>query len=63
MWLKQGLSFGLFMFVFMNLITPLIDETPFNWKKILISIPIWLVAGLGFGYFMKLFLGKKIKNS
>ena len=63
MWLKQGLSFGLFMFVFMNLITPLIDETPFSWKKVLISIPIWLIAGLGFGYFMKLFLGKKIKNS
>jgi hypothetical protein len=47
----------------MNLITPLIDETPFSWKKVLISIPIWLVAGLLFGYSMKLFLGKKIKNS
>ena len=62
MLLKQGLSFALFMFVFMNLITPLIDETPFSWKKVLISIPIWLLAGLAFGYTMKAFLGQKIKK-
>ncbi len=62
-WIRQGLYWGLFMYIFMNLIFPLLGREGITSKKVLIGIPIWTLAGLGFGYTMKLINGKsKIKK-
>lgn len=58
-WIKAGLSFGFFMFVFMSLIFPILNREKITWTGILIGIPIWALAGLGFGYFMKRILSRK----
>ncbi|WP_274475683.1 hypothetical protein [Mangrovimonas aestuarii] len=57
-WIKVGLSWGLFMYVFMTFLFPLFQEQPITWKSVLISIPLWAISGLGFGYFMKRYTGK-----
>jgi hypothetical protein len=62
-WLKQGLSFGFFMYVFMIIFFPLISKEQITLKSLLIGIPIWLIGGLGFGYIMKLMMTKKEKNT
>ena len=62
-WLKSGLFFGLFMYVMMTFIFPLIEQESINIKQILISIPLWLIAGLGWGYTMKIWVNKKEKKS
>lgn len=49
LWVKQGLGWGLSMFIFMNIIFPLIDGD-FGVLDIIIGIPLWTVAGLIFGY-------------
>jgi len=61
-WIKQGLMFGLFMFIIMTFLWPLIDGTEINLQKVFIGIPIWTIAGLAFGYFNKKALMKKNKN-
>jgi len=61
-WLKSGLFFGLFMFIAMTFIFPLIEQEPITKKHILISIPIWLIAGLGWGYTMKIWMNRKGKR-
>ena len=48
-WVRQGLGWGLCMFIFMNIIFPLIDGD-FGVLDIVIGIPLWTVAGLIFGY-------------
>ena len=62
-WLKQGLSFGFFMYVFMTILFPIILKEEITSEDLLIGIPIWLIGGLGFGYTMKLFMNKKEKNT
>ncbi len=62
-WVRQGLYWGLFMYVFMALMFPLIDGEGITLKKALIGIPIWTIGGLGFGYIMKLIIGiSKLKT-
>ena len=58
-WLKSGLFFGLFMFVIMTFIFPLIEQEQITQKSILIGIPVWLIGGLFFGYTMKIWMNKK----
>ncbi|MDF1698231.1 MAG: hypothetical protein P1U56_20450 [Saprospiraceae bacterium] len=58
-WLKQGLSWGFFMFIFMTFLYPLIKDEPIESRNILIGIPIWTIGGLCFGYTMKLLMGTK----
>lgn len=58
-WIKQGLSWGLFMYVFMNLTYPFIEGESITLNKLLIGIPLWTIGGLGFGYTMKLMNRKK----
>ena len=60
-WVYSGLSFGAFMFLFMEIIMPLITDD-FKWLKFAIGVPVWLAAGLGWGYFMKVFSGKRGKQ-
>lgn len=61
MWIKTGLGWGLFMYVFMTFLFPYFDGEPITRNDILIGIPVWAIAGLTFGYVMLLFnkKGKK----
>lgn len=61
-WLKSGLFFGLFMFITMQIIFPLIENKEITQKSILIGIPLWLICGLGWGLTMKLWMNKKGKE-
>jgi hypothetical protein len=61
-WIKAGLFFGLFMFVFMGILFPLIEKEPITAKRLLVSFPIWIVAGLGWGYIMKVWMNKRGKD-
>jgi hypothetical protein len=58
-WRYVGLRWGLFMYVFMTILFPLIDGEGITQKKILIGIPVWTIAGLLFGLTMKAIGGKK----
>ncbi|MES2003850.1 MAG: hypothetical protein V4450_04970 [Bacteroidota bacterium] len=58
-WLREGFSFGFFMFIILTLLIPLIDGRPITLKGMLIDLPIWLIAGLVYGLVMKVFLGMK----
>ncbi|MGY0393032.1 hypothetical protein ACW5R3_10790 [Bizionia sp. KMM 8389] len=62
-WIKQGLSWGFFMYLIMTFFSPLIFKEPITFSRVLISIPIWFIGGLGFGYLMKLFIGNSNKNT
>jgi hypothetical protein len=58
-YLLSGLLFGLFMYVFMTVLFPLIDGTGITQKGLLIGIPVWAIAGLVFGFIMKIINRKK----
>jgi len=49
-WVKFGMGWGIFMFVMLNIIFPLLDGTGIIWKRLLIGFPVWLAAGVFFGY-------------
>ncbi|OBX22841.1 MULTISPECIES: hypothetical protein [Bizionia] len=61
-WIKQGLSWGLFMFVFMTFILHLIQGEKITLWSVLIGVPIWTIGGMGFGYTMKSLMGKPKRN-
>ncbi|WP_121665297.1 hypothetical protein [Mesonia aquimarina] len=61
-WIKQGLMWGAFMFVFMTFIFPLINGSEITWLSVLIAIPIWIIGGLAFGFWTKKILGKRIQK-
>ena len=61
-WIKEGLGWAFFMFVFMNFVFPLIKEETVTLNKVLISIPIWILGGLSFGYTMKKYYNRQIKE-
>ena len=53
-WWLQGLIWGAFMFISMEiLVNPLIFGEPITQKKLFIGIPIWTIGGLLFGLWMK----------
>ena len=58
-WLKSGLFFGLFMFVIMQILFPLIENKKITPKSILIGIPLWLICGLCWALTMKWWMNKK----
>lgn len=62
-WFKSGLIFGVFMFILMNIIYPLIGQEEITKKSILIGIPLWLISGLVWGLTMKWWMNKKGKNT
>lgn len=49
-WWLEGLIWGLFMFVIMAIIFPLIKGDGITKKNILISIPLWTIGGLLYGF-------------
>jgi hypothetical protein len=58
-WLVSGLLFGLFMFIAMEILYPLIGEHKITLRAFLIGIPLWLIGGLGWGYTMKIVMNKR----
>ena len=52
-WVKLGMIWGVFMFVIMTFIWPLIDGDTITLRSVLIAIPIWAITGLIFGYTMR----------
>ena len=62
-WLISGLLFGLFMFIAMEILYPLIAEHEITPKALLIGIPLWLIGGLGWGYTMKIVMNKKERKN
>lgn len=62
-WIKQGLSWGLFMFLVMTFLFPLFSGEEITWKSVLSAIPTWIIGGLIFGYSLKVFMGKRGKNT
>jgi len=61
-WWHVGLRWGLFMYIFIEILLPLIEGEGITQKKILIGIPLWTITGLLFGLTMKIIGGKKFKN-
>ena len=62
-WIKEGLGWGLFMFIFMTFLYPFFSGETIELKNVLTAIPIWTIGGLLFGYTMKLFMGTKNKTT
>ena len=60
-WLKSGLYFGIFMFVSMVIIYPLIKGKEITLESIVIRVPLWIIGGLAYGFTMKLWMNKKGK--
>ena len=63
-WMSLGLSVGFFMFVFMEVLFPLIKGESLTQKGLLIGILIWAFAGLYSGFSMKMInIKRKLKKS
>lgn len=61
-WLKSGFYFGVFMFLCMVIIYPLIKGNEITLKHILIGIPTWMIGGLIWGLTMKWWMSKRGKE-
>lgn len=57
-WMKIGLEFGGFMYIFMSLYFIIINSQDII-PTLLIGIPVWALTGLLFAYIMKVWMGKK----
>ena len=60
-WLKEGLSWGLFMYIIMNVVAPLIVGEDITKPGLLLGLPMWLIIGFGWGFVMKLWMNRKGK--
>ena len=62
-WKKEGLIFGLFMYVFNVILFPLFSSTDeITTKKLLLGIPVWILGGLVYGLVMKFYYDRKQKK-
>ena len=52
-WIKQGLLWGLIMFIICGIIFNYLMNGEITTRNIIIAIPLWTVAGLAYGYFVK----------
>ena len=57
-WLKSGLFYGVFMYISMIIIFPLMKGEEITLRRLLIGIPFWHIGGLGWGYLMKRWMNK-----
>ena len=62
-WVAQGLSWGGFMFLFMDIIFPLFEGEVLKLMKLVIGAIFWTLGGLLFGYVMKKFMFKQQKST
>lgn len=66
-WVYPGLFWGVFMYLGMNIVLPVMDGEFITWDKLcslltgekLYSLPIWLICGLVMQYFQYKWLYKK----
>jgi len=62
-WIREGLSWGLFMFILTAIIFPLVDGTDIRPIRVLLAVPLWVVGGLVFGFVVKGTMSKKGKGA
>ena len=62
-WIKMGLTWGAFMFLFMTFLFPFFMGQNITLKSKLFGLIIWTIGGLVFGYIMKLIMNKKGGNT
>lgn len=60
-WFKTGIFWGVFMFVTMSIIYPLLNKQALVLKHVLIEILIWLAAGIVMSFIMNMFMRVLIK--
>jgi len=60
-WLRLGLFFGIWMYVFGTILLPLIDGRGITQKELLIGIPMWAIGGFLFSFTMKIINRKRRK--
>jgi len=58
-WWYIGLSYALFMFIFMSICDFLIIQEVFTWKKLFMNAVFYIIGGLGVGLFIKKLGGNK----
>ena len=61
-WIRNGLTFGLVMYIFQTILSPLMQGDEINVRMLIIAAPIWFLFGLGFGYMNKSFITRKGKT-
>ncbi|WP_439127999.1 hypothetical protein [Polaribacter sp.] len=54
-WIKIGLGWGIWMFLAMAFIWPLIDGEDITLKLVIIKFIFWMICGLVFGYLIAKF--------
>lgn len=52
-WVKEGLIWGLIMFLMIVIVFPWFEGEGITLKRILVGIFIWGIAGLFYGFIMK----------
>ena len=62
-WIKIGLFWGVFMYIFTVVLLPLILREEITTRKMLINIPIWVIAGLIFGFWINRLALKRNKEA
>ncbi len=53
-WIRQGIYFGLFMFVANTALDYFLFDQPLPAMRLLKLLPLWLACGLVYSYIMKL---------
>ncbi len=61
-WIAEGLGWGFFMFIIMNIFFPLIVGEKYKLMTLLLGLIIWTLGGLSFGYVVKKFIFKPLPN-
>jgi hypothetical protein len=60
-WVKFGLGWGIWMFLVMAFVWPLIDGEAFTLQKLVVKFIFWILAGLLYGYLSAKYNIAKIK--
>ncbi|RCS28415.1 hypothetical protein DUT90_01085 [Polaribacter sp. WD7] len=55
LWIKNGLGWGIWMFIAMTFVWPLIEGEIITLKLVIVKFIFWMLAGLIFGYIMTKF--------
>lgn len=51
-WIKEGIAWGVIMFIMMMIIFPWIEGEEITLKRMLVGAPIWGAGGLFYGFLM-----------